>query len=97
MHVVKCSTLKDFWEKHPDCSEALKTWCKLLMKLNFRNFYELKEYFGTADNIGNNRVVFNIKGNHYRLIARINYEKGRVFIRFIGTHQEYDKLNASTI
>ncbi len=97
MNVVKCSTLKMFWEKHPDCAEALKTWCKLLRKLNFSNFYELKEYFGTVDNIGNNRVVFNIKGNHYRLITKINYKKGRIFIRFIGTHKEYDKINALTV
>ena len=97
MHVVKCSTIKRFWEKHPDCAEALKTWCKLLRNLNFNDFYELKEYFGTADNIGNNRVVFNIKGNHYWLITRINYKKGRVFVRFIGTHKEYDKINAQTV
>ncbi len=67
------------------------------MNLNFSNFYELKSYFGTADKSGNKRVVFDIKGNHYRLITRINYQKGRVFIRFIGTHQEYDNVDASTI
>jgi len=97
MHVVKCSTIKLFWEKHPDSSEALKTWCKLLKSINFRDFHELKEYFGTADNIGMNRVVFNIKGNHYRLIAKINYTKGRVFIRFIGTHKEYDRIDSTSV
>ena len=97
MHVVKCGVLKIFWKKHPDCAEALKTWCKLLKNLNLSDFYELKEYFGSADQLGNGRVVFNIKGNNYRLIARFNYLKGRVFIRFIGTHDEYNRVDASTI
>lgn len=97
MHVVKCSTIKLFLEKHPDSSEALKTWCKLLKSLNFRDFHELKEYFGTADNIGMNRVIFNIKGNHYRLIAKINYTKGRVFVRFLGTHKEYDRIDSTSV
>ncbi len=97
MHVVKCGSLKLFWEKHQDSTEALKTWCKLLRNLNFRDFHELKEYFGSADQLGNGRVVFNIKGNKYRIVSRINYSKGRVFIRFIGTHAQYNRINALTI
>jgi len=97
MHVVKCGSLKSFWEKHQDSAEALKTWCKLLKKLNFRDFHELKEYFGSDDQLGNGRVVFNVKGNKYRIVVRINYTKGRVFIRFIGTHDQYNRINASII
>lgn len=97
MHVVKCGSLKLFWEKHRDSAEALKTWCKLLKELNFKDFHELKEYFGAADQLGNGRVVFNIKGNKYRIIARINYAKGRVFIRFIGTHDAYNRIDAAKI
>jgi mRNA interferase HigB len=97
MHVVKCGSLKRFWEKHQDSAEALKTWCKLLKGLNFKDFHELKEYFGSADQLGDGRVVFNIKGNKYRIVARINYTKGRVSIRFIGTHDQYNRINASII
>lgn len=97
MHIVKCGELKVFWEQHFDSAESLKTWCKLLRNLNFKNFHELKECFGSADQVGNGRVVFNIKGNKYRLIAKFNYTKGRVFVRFIGTHKQYDKIDATSI
>ena len=97
MHVVKCGVLKIFWEKHPDCAEALKTWCKLLKNLNFSDFHELKEYFGSVDQLGNGRVVFNIKGNDYRLIVHIDYLRKIVRVKFIGTHAQYDKINAEEI
>ena len=64
---------------------------------NFKNFNELKKVYGNASLIKDDRVVFNIKGNHYRLIVKINYDYQIIWIRFIGTHAEYDKINANTI
>lgn len=87
----------DFWRKHTDAEQPLKTWYGLVKKAKWRNPSEIKNIFGTADFLDNGRVCFNIKGNKYRLIAKINYESQRVYIRFIGTHADYDKINANIV
>ncbi len=90
-------TLREFWEKNPDSEQHLKTWYETVKKSNWKNSNEIKATFRSASVVGNNRVVFNIKGNHYRLIVKFNFERQWAFIRFIGTHKEYDKVNASEI
>lgn len=91
------STLRDFWEKHSDSEQYLKTWYDTVKNSVWNNPNEVKQTYVNASILKSNRIVFNIKGNSYRLIAKFNFEKQWVFIRFIGTHTEYDKIDANTI
>ena len=97
MRVIAKSTLRDFWIDHKDCEQQLKSWYDEAEKSNWTSPNEIKSEFPSASILQNNRVVFNIKGNSYRLIVKINYKVGIMWIRFIGTHGEYDKINAETI
>jgi mRNA interferase HigB len=95
--VLAKSSLREFWEKHPDCEQNLKTWYKTAMESDWKTQAEIKKSYGNASIVANNRMVFNIKGNNYRLVVRFNFERSWAFIRFIGTHKEYDKINVKTI
>ena len=97
MRIIARSTLRDFWEKHPDAETPLKAWFGEVKKVEWKSFNQLKQQFGNASIVGNDRVVFNIKGNYYRLIAAVDYEKQILWIRFVGTHKAYDKIDAKTI
>jgi len=90
-------TLREYWEKHPETEQYLKTWYDTAMSSLWSNPNEVKKTFASASILKNERVVFNIKGNSYRLVVKFNYEKQWIFIRFIGTHSEYDKINADNI
>ena len=91
------STLRAFWEKHADSEQYLKTWYDTVKHADWKKPNDIKRTYANASIIGNNRVVFNIKGNTYRLVVKFNYERQWAFIRFIGTHAEYDKIDAKTI
>jgi len=91
------STLREYWAKHPDSEQYLKTWYDTVMSSNWKSPNDIKKTFIHASILKNNRIVFNIKGNTFRLIAKFNFEKQWVFIKFIGTHVEYDKIDANTI
>lgn len=97
MHVVSVKTLREFWERHADSEEALRAWFHEAKTASWKSFADIKKCHRSADCLPGNRVVFDIKGNHYRLIAHIHYNTGRLFIRFVGTHAEYTKINAETI
>jgi mRNA interferase HigB len=97
VRVIAKSTLRDFWINHKDCEQQLKSWYDEAEKSNWSSPSKIKSEFSSASILQNNRVVFNIKGNSYRLIVKINYKFGIMWIRFIGTHGEYDKINAETI
>ncbi len=97
MRIIAKATLKKFWINHKDCEEQLKSWYNEVSKTNWNNPNELKKEYPSASILENNRIVFNIKGNNYRLIVKINYEYKIMWIRFIGTHGEYDKINANKI
>jgi len=97
VRVIAKSTLRSFWEKHADSENALKCWHKEAEEAKWKNPNQIKRMYPSASFLNNNRVVFNIKGNKYRIIVRINYDYGIVWIRFIGTHTEYDKIDATTI
>ena len=97
MRIVTFSKIKLFVEKHADADVALRDWYFKTKRSDWNNLNELKQTFATADYIGNNRFVFNIKGNDYRLIVAIAYQRGWMFIKFIGTHKEYDKIDAETV
>jgi mRNA interferase HigB len=90
-------TLRDFWVKHGDCELQLKTWYREAEKSNWASINELKKEYPSASILKDNRIGFNIKGNDYRLIVKFNFEYQLAWIRFIGTHGEYDKINANEI
>ena len=91
------STLRQFWEKHSDTEQYLKTWYDTTMSSIWETPSDVKRTYATASILKENRVVFNIKGNAYRLVVKINYEKQWIFIRFVGTHREYNKIDANII
>ena len=97
MVVISKAVLKEFAEKYPDAEAALMKWYNEIQAADWRNFSELKKAFNTADAVANDRYIFDIKGNQYRLIALINFKVRTVFILFIGTHKEYDKIDASKV
>ena len=91
------STLREFWEKFPDSEQYLKTWYDTAMSSNWKSPNDVKRTYANASILKESRIVFNIKGNSYRLVAKVNFEKQWIFIRFIGSHKEYDKIDANTI
>lgn len=97
MKIFSRGTLRDFWEKHDDSELQLKTWYRETEKSKWASINELKIEYPSASILKDNRIVFNIKGNDYRLIVKFNYEYHLAWIRFIGTHAEYDKINANDI
>ncbi len=97
MRVIAKSTLRGFWLKHADCEQALKSWYNEASKSEWKHPNDIKSEYPSASIWANNRIVFNIKGNSYRLIVKISYTYQTVWIRFIGTHREYDKIDAITI
>jgi mRNA interferase HigB len=97
MRVISKVALREFWLKHADSEQALKSWYQESDKSVWQHPNDIKAEYPSASILPNNRVVFNIKGNTYRLIVKINYTYQMVWIRFIGTHAEYDKINAATI
>jgi|TARA_B100000035_G_C20906026_1_gene511681 mRNA interferase HigB len=97
MRVVSKKILREFWKKHNDSREPLKTWYKEANKAKWTSPADIKSEYVKASILKKGRVVFNICGNKYRLVTAINYKRHWVFIRFIGTHNDYDKINAEEI
>lgn len=97
MRVIAKKMLREFWEKHNDCEQQLKAWFQEASKAEWTNPNKIKTEYTSASIIGNDRIVFNIQGNSYRLIVKLNFDYQMVWIRLIGTHSEYDKVNAKTI
>ncbi|MDP9230629.1 MAG: type II toxin-antitoxin system HigB family toxin [Bacteroidota bacterium] len=97
MRIIAKKILREFWKKHSDCEEQLKAWFQETSKSEWKTPDNIKKKYPGASFLAGNRVVFNIKGNKYRLIVKINYDYQMIWIRFIGTHAEYDKIDASKI
>jgi mRNA interferase HigB len=97
MRILSRSTLRDFWETHSDAEDPLKAWYYEASRADWQSPVDVKAAHPSASIIANDRVVFNIKGNRYRLIVAMRYDIGMIFIRFIGTHAEYDKIDAETV
>jgi mRNA interferase HigB len=91
------STLREYWDMNPDSEQYLKTWYDTAIYADWKSPSDVKQTYANASILKDSRIVFNIKGNSYRLVAKFNYEKQWIFIRFIGTHNEYDKIDANTI
>jgi mRNA interferase HigB len=97
MRVISRKTLREFWEKHPDARKPLQTWYADLKHATWQSPADIKDVYQNASLLANNRVVFNIKGNKYRIIVIVQYHYGVVYIRFVGTHKEYDRIDAAII
>ncbi|MCC9168928.1 type II toxin-antitoxin system HigB family toxin [Pontibacter harenae] len=97
MRVIAKRTLRGFWEKHADSEQQLKAWYNEAEQATWKSPNDIKKDYPTASILEDNRTVFNIRGNNYRLIVRINYKYGIVWIRLIGTHAEYNKVDATKI
>jgi mRNA interferase HigB len=95
--ILAKSTLRAFWELFPDSKIYLQTWYEIAVHSEWKSPDEIKQVFAHASILKNGRVVFNIKGNKYRIVVKINYAKQWMFIRFIGTHADYDKIDANNI
>jgi mRNA interferase HigB len=97
MRIIALKTLRLFWEQHPDAQQALQSWYRDAKRATWKTPVDINNVYRNASFVGNNRVIFNIRGNQYRLVVAINYSQGIVYIRFIGSHQDYDKINAATV
>jgi mRNA interferase HigB len=97
LRVLAKRTLREYWEQNPNSEQQLLAWYREVSKANWQSPNEIKEKYASASILKNSRVVFNICGNKYRLLVEINYPRKWVFVLFIGTHNEYDKLNMNTI
>ena len=97
MVIISKATLRDFSAFHPNSEIPLEDWYDLVKNADWKNFNEMRNTFNSVDAVGNDRYVFNIKGNTYRLIALILFNVRTVFILFIGSHKEYDKIDAAKV
>ncbi len=97
MRIISRKALRDFWESHTDAQQALQAWYADVKHAAWKTPAEIKREYRSASFVGNNRVVFNIKGNKYRVIVAVQYKFQLVYIRFVGTHQEYDQIDATTV
>ncbi|MDE5882117.1 MAG: type II toxin-antitoxin system HigB family toxin [Muribaculaceae bacterium] len=97
MRIITEEPLKDYISRYPDTAIPLKAWVKTVKKADWKTFADVKKSFNSVDAVGNQHYVFNIKGNNHRLVVVIKFTIKWVYIRFIGTHAEYDKIDCSTI
>lgn len=97
MRIIARKALKEFWRTHPDAEQPLRAWFKTAEAADWASPDDVKTAYATASILRNNRAFFNIGGNKYRLIVKINYHYRVIYIRFVGTHAEYDRIDANTV
>lgn len=97
MNIIAKGTMLYYIDKYPKAKTALLTWHHEFSKATFGNFNELKSVYGNASIVSNNRVIFNIKGNDFRLLVSVNFRKQAAYMIWFGTHKEYDKIDTGTI
>ncbi len=97
MRIIAVRTLRNFWERHPDAEQPIKAWVDEVKHAAWDNSHQIKAHYRHASILKSRRVVFNLKGNAYRLVVAVAYRYGAVYIKFIGTHRQYDAINADTV
>jgi len=98
MQIIALRTLRQFWEKHPQAETPIRLWYSSVSKASWTGPADIKAQFGTTvDFVGDNRVIFDIGGNKFRLVVHVSYTFKRLLVKFIGTHAEYDKIDAETL
>lgn len=97
MRIIAVSHLKAFWERYPDAEQPLLAWVDEARNASWSSPADIKKQFRNASILKSRRVVFNIKGNDYRLVVAVAYRFGAVYIKFVGTHKQYDAIDANTV
>ena len=97
MRIIAKGTLRAFWERHSNAEEPLLAWYRETEKADWESPAQVKEKYRSASFVGENRVIFNIKGNDYRLVVKTNYPYRVVYVRFVGTHTEYDNIDVREV
>jgi mRNA interferase HigB len=98
MQVIALRTLREFWARHRHVEGPIRAWFAVTAKARWANPAQIKQQFGsTVDFVGDNRVIFDLVGNKYRLVVHVSYAFGRVLVKFIGTHSEYDRIDPETV
>ena len=97
MVIISYRTIREYTDRHKEVEDQLNNWYRITEKSDWANFNEMRKMFNSVDGVGSDLYVFNIKGNDYRLVVRIIFRVRTVYIKFIGTHKEYDKLDLETL
>lgn len=97
MRIISRKTLRQFWEKHPDAQQPLQAWYYDVKHARWKGPSDIKSVYRNASFLAENRVVFNIKGNKYRIVVAVHYQFGMIYVRFVGTHGDYDKIDATAV
>jgi len=97
MRIIALSTLRTFWQTHPDAETPLRAWYALASRAHWKTPAHVKAAYRNASFVADRRVVFNIKGNDYRLVVAVRYDRGLMYVRFVGTHRQYDRIDVETI
>lgn len=98
MQILALRTLRHFWEAHPQAEGPLRVWYSRVKAAAWRGPDDVKAEFGTAvDLVADNRIIFDIGGNKFRLVVRVSYGFGRVLVKFVGTHRDYDRIDVETV
>jgi len=97
MRVIALSTLRNLWERHPDAEMPLRAWHALASRANWKTPADVKAAYRNASFVADRRVVFSIKGNDYRLVVAVRYDRGLMYVRFVGSHRQYDRIDVETI
>ena len=97
MQIIARRTLKQFWAKHPQAEAPLRSWYAVVAKSSWKGSADIKARYGTADFISDNRVIFDIGGNKYRLVLHVAYRFKTALVKFVGTHEEYDEINPENV
>jgi mRNA interferase HigB len=97
MRIIALRTLREFWELHSDAEHPIKAWYQDAVRSTWNSPHDIKRQYANASIINNERVVFNIKGNDYRLIVAVNYKLHIVSVKFVGSHAQYDRIDAASI
>lgn len=97
MRVIALRTLRAFWEQHPEAQDALVAWYQDVKRAQWRTPADIRQVYRNASFVGHNRVVFNVKGSHDRVVVAVQYQQAIVYIRFVGTHREYDQIDVESV
>lgn len=97
MRVIALRTLREFWQKHPQAEEPLRAWYAIARRADWKTPGDIKADYRTASFVARNRVVFNVKVNDFRLVAAVHYARGLLYVRFVGRHADYDRIDVTTI
>ncbi len=97
MRIIAFGAIREFWKRHPQAGIPLRSWYAQASRADWRSPADVKAAYRSASFLARNRVVFSIKGNDFRLVAAVHYNRGMMFIRFVGTHREYDMIDATKV